>query len=422
MNLKPYPIPFTNITGQEYKDSGIEWLGEVPEGWEVIRLRNTINYKKGKNPTTLFEDNLNNQYLPYLSMDYLRNSGDESHFVEKSKNTVIANDGDILLLWDGSNAGEFIVSKNGAVSSTMAKIFPDKKLDKRFCFFLCKTIEPILREHTIGMGIPHVNANILKNIVCPSPLKNEQTAIATFLDHKTAKIDELIKKNETLVELLKEKRQAIISHAVTKGLDPNANMKNSGVEWIGEIPQGWEVKRLKFNLQLLTEKTDRRENPVALENIESWLGEYKETESEFQGEGVAFEKGDILFGKLRPYLAKVWLAYFSGEAIGDFFVMRPSLDIDGRFAVYQILNKEFISIVDGSTFGAKMPRVSWDFMANLRLPTPHIVEQHAIADYIGRETGKIDATIQKILSQIATLKEYRQTLISNVVTGKVRVL
>ena len=199
-------------------------------------------------------------------------------------------------------------------------------------------------------------------------------------------------------------------------------MKNSGVEWIGEIPQGWEVKRLKFNLQLLTEKTDRRENPVALENIESWLGEYKETESEFQGEGVAFEKGDILFGKLRPYLAKVWLAYFSGEAIGDFFVMRPSLDIDGRFAVYQILNKEFISIVDGSTFGAKMPRVSWDFMANLRLPTPHIVEQHAIADYIGRETGKIDATIQKILSQIATLKEYRQTLISNVVTGKVRVL
>jgi len=406
----------------KYKDSGIEWLGEVPEGWEVIRLRNTINYKKGKNPTTLFEDNLNNQYLPYLSMDYLRNSGDESHFVEKSKNTVIANDGDILLLWDGSNAGEFIVSKNGAVSSTMAKIFPDKKLDKRFCFFLCKTIEPILREHTIGMGIPHVNANILKNIVCPSPLKNEQTAIATFLDHKTAKIDELIKKNETLVELLKEKRQAIISHAVTKGLDPNANMKNSGVEWIGEIPQGWEVKRLKFNLQLLTEKTDRRENPVALENIESWLGEYKETESEFQGEGVAFEKGDILFGKLRPYLAKVWLAYFSGEAIGDFFVMRPSLDIDGRFAVYQILNKEFISIVDGSTFGAKMPRVSWDFMANLRLPTPHIVEQHAIADYIGRETGKIDATIQKILSQIATLKEYRQTLISNVVTGKVRVL
>jgi len=406
----------------KYKDSGIEWLGEVPEGWEVIRLRNTINYKKGKNPTTLFEDNLNNQYLPYLSMDYLRNSGDESHFVEKSKNTVIANDGDILLLWDGSNAGEFIVSKNGAVSSTMAKIFPDKKLDKRFCFFLCKTIEPILREHTIGMGIPHVNANILKNIVCPSPLKNEQTAIATFLDHKTAKIDELIKKNETLVELLKEKRQAIISHAVTKGLDPNANMKNSGVEWIGEIPQGWEVKRLKFNLQLLTEKTDRRENPVALENIESWLGEYKETESEFQGEGVAFEKGDILFGKLRPYLAKVWLAYFSGEAIGDFFVMRPSLDIDGRFAVYQILNKEFISIVDGSTFGAKMPRVSWDFMANLRLPTPHIVEQHAIADYIGRETGKIDKTIQKILSQIATLKEYRQALISNVVTGKVRVL
>ncbi|OIP41924.1 hypothetical protein AUJ95_02525 [Candidatus Desantisbacteria bacterium CG2_30_40_21] len=151
------------------------------------------------------------------------------------------------------------------------------------------------------------------------------------------------------------------------------------------------------------------------------MGQYKETESEFQGEGVAFEKGDILFGKLRPYLAKAWLADFSGEAIGDFFVMRPSVDIDGRFTVYQILNKGFISIVDGSTFGAKMPRVSWDFMANLCLPTPSIDDQTAIATFLDQKTAKIDELTQKIQSQIATLKEYRQALISNVVTGKVDV-
>src|SRR3989338_5551461 len=408
MNLKPYPIPFTNITGQEYKDSGIEWLGKVPEEWEVKKLKWIARLEYG---SSLSEEAREGGSVHVFGSNGI--VGEHSKSITDKPVIIIGRKGSY-----------------GKISYSDVPCFPidttyyiDPCLTKgniRWLYYVLSSMA--LDEITFDTGVPGLSREFAYGKIVPFPSKNEQTAIANFLDHKTAKIDELIKKNETLVELLKEKRQAIISHAVTKGLDPNANMKNSGVEWIGEIPQGWEVKRLKFNLQLLTEKTDRRENPVALENIESWLGEYKETESEFQGEGVAFEKGDILFGKLRPYLAKVWLAYFSGEAIGDFFVMRPSLDIDGRFAVYQILNKEFISIVDGSTFGAKMPRVSWDFMANLRLPTPHIVEQHAIADYIGRETGKIDATIQKILSQIATLKEYRQTLISNVVTGKVRVL
>lgn len=210
MKLAPYP---------KYKDSGIEWLGEIPEGWEVIRLRNVINYKKGKNPSVLLENNVNNQYLPYLSMNYLRNNENEIYFVEKVKDTVIANDGDILLLWDGSNAGEFIVSKNGAVSSTMAKISSEKNLDKRFCFFLCKTIEPILRDHTIGMGIPHVNTNMLKNIVCPLPAKSEQTAIATFLDRKTSNLDSLISKIREYIARLQEYRTALISAAVTGKID-----------------------------------------------------------------------------------------------------------------------------------------------------------------------------------------------------------
>ncbi len=164
--------------------------------------------------------------------------------------------------------------------------------------------------------------------------------------------------------------------------------KASGVEWLGEVPGHWEVTRLKHNLRLLTEKTDRRNHPVAMENIEGWTGRFIATETEFEGEGIAFETGDILFGKLRPYLAKAYRAESSGEAVGDFHVLRPHLDIDSRFAQFQILSREFIAIVDGSTFGSKMPRASWEFVGGMKMTTPPLAEQTAIAEFLGSGDGE----------------------------------
>jgi type I restriction enzyme S subunit len=192
--------------------------------------------------------------------------------------------------------------------------------------------------------------------------------------------------------------------------------KDSGVEWLGEVPGHWEVKRLKHNLRLLTEKTDRRDHPVALENIEGWTGRFIPTETEFEGEGIAFDAGDILFGKLRPYLAKAYRAESPGEAVGDFHVMRPRPDIDSRFAQYQILNREFIAIVDGSTFGSKMPRASWEFVGGMKVTTPPLAEQTAIAEFLDRETGKIDELVAEQRRLMELLKEKRQAVISHAVT------
>ncbi len=191
--------------------------------------------------------------------------------------------------------------------------------------------------------------------------------------------------------------------------------KASGVEWLGDVPEGWEVKRLKHNVRLLTGKTDRRDHPVALENIEGWSGRFIPTETAFEGEGVAFDTGDILFGKLRPYLAKAYLAGFSGEAVGDFHVMRPSVSIDGRFAQYQILNREFIAIVDGSTFGSKMPRASWEFVGGMKVTKPPLAEQTAIAEFLDRETAKIDDLVAEQRRLMELLKEKRQAVISHAV-------
>ncbi|WP_291206844.1 restriction endonuclease subunit S [Hyphomonas sp.] len=190
----------------------------------------------------------------------------------------------------------------------------------------------------------------------------------------------------------------------------------SGVEWLGDVPEHWDLKRLKFCLRLVTEKAESRTRAVALENIESWTGRLVEGEGEYDGDGVAFVEGDLIFGKLRPYLAKVHLADRSGEAVGDFHVCRPVKGVHGRYALRYMLNPAFISTVDGSTYGAKMPRVSWDFMADLPFPIPPEIDQHAIASFLDRETAKIDALVEEQKRLIDLLKEKRQAVITQAVT------
>lgn len=192
--------------------------------------------------------------------------------------------------------------------------------------------------------------------------------------------------------------------------------KDSGSNWLGNVPVQWDISRLKSKVVLVTEKAFQRTNPVALENIEGWSGRFIPTKGEFEGEGVAFVAGDLLFGKLRPYLAKAYLANDSGEAVGDFHVLRPSVSIHPRFLQYQILNKPFIDVVDGSTFGSKMPRASWESLGNMPLALPSPSEQTTIASFLDRETSKIDTLIAEQEKLIALLAEKRQATISQAVT------
>ena len=180
--------------------------------------------------------------------------------------------------------------------------------------------------------------------------------------------------------------------------------KPSGVEWLGEVPEHWEVNRLKYVAPLVTERAETRSNPVALENIESWTGTLLPTDSQFEGEGTQFRTGDILFGKLRPYLAKIHFATRAGEAVGDFHVVRPTADVDGRFLQHSMLRREFIDIIDGTTFGSKMPRASWEALGAMPTPLPPLPEQRAIAAFLDRETAKIDVLVAEQQRLIELLK------------------
>lgn len=248
--------------------------------------------------------------------------------------------------------------------------------------------------------------------------------IVTYLDEKAALLDESIAKKRQQIDLLSEHRSALINNAITKGLDPNVEMKDSGIEWIGMIPKEWEVKKLKYAAPNTNQKTTFSGDlfSVAMENIESWTGKYLPIDGErtFESNMNSFEQGDVLFGKLRPYLAKAYKAACSGLCVGEFLVLRPSSEITQDYLFYRIVSSDFITQVNNSTLGTKMPRADWEFIGNLAMGIPPIAEQKEIVDYLEKETAYIDSMKSKIEQSIELLQEYKTSLISHAVSGKIK--
>ena len=197
--------------------------------------------------------------------------------------------------------------------------------------------------------------------------------------------------------------------------------KDSGVEWLGNIPDDWTVLKLKYAVNLVSEKSLDGSFYVGMENIASKTGCYIETEIVTpEGLSNVFKEGDVLFGKLRPYLAKSWLASFSGICSSELLVLR-SKKISPRFLQYFTLTDEFINQVDSSTYGSKMPRASWDFIGLLQIPDCAYELSKEIAYFLDMQTEKIDRLITKVESAIQLMQERRTALISAAVTGKIDV-
>ena len=195
--------------------------------------------------------------------------------------------------------------------------------------------------------------------------------------------------------------------------------KDSGVEWLGEIPEHWEVKRLKWKTILVSNKLSSKGSDltyIGMENIESWTGKRISADNEVEGLANHFAKGNILFGKLRPYLAKVYLAEEEGICSTELIVVKPKLETRGGYIKYVFLSSHFIGLVDSSTYGTKMPRANWDFIGNQLIPIPPNREQTRIADFLDRKTAQIDQAITQKERLIALLQERRQVMIHQAVT------
>jgi type I restriction enzyme, S subunit len=255
------------------------------------------------------------------------------------------------------------------------------------------------------------------------PTIQEQQQISNYLDHKTQQIDSLIEKTQQKIELLKEQRTSLINQVVTKGLNPDVEMKDSGVEWIGEIPSGWDVYPMKYGLTMITGKEQpQKENiKISPENVESDTGVCLNLYSDYSGEGVPFTKGDILLNKLRLYLKKILFTEYNGFSMGEMIVLRTKDNLFNKYLFYILFNQGLIDLLDSQSNGVKLPRVSPEVILNTNFLYPPIQEQQQIVEHLDKGTTKIDSTIGKETQRIDLLKEYRQSLISEVVTGKVDV-
>jgi type I restriction enzyme S subunit len=413
-----------SFTGyEEYKNSGFDWLGEIPKHWKTIPL---WTYFRRVKRTGFIDEELLSVYRDHGVI--LKASRDDNHnrASEDLEPYQLVNIGDLVINKMKAFQGSVAISDYRGIVSPAYFVFEgNHSSNPRFLHYLMRSNRYIFAYLSISKGIrpnqwdlePQQHSR-LPLVIPPDP---EQKIIADFLDHETAKIDVLVTEQEKLIELLKEKRQAVISNAVTKGLDPKVKMKESGVEWLGDIPEHWEIKKIKWCLKLRNEKTQERSNTIALENIEGWTGRFINTESEFEGDGVKFNEGDVLFGKLRPYLAKVFRAKMSGEAIGDFFVLEPNKNLLSEYAERLLISSEFIDAINSSTYGTKMPRVSWEYFSTMSIPLPPKSEQLQISNYLESAIKEMDDLIAKSNHAVALLQERRTALISAAVTGQIDV-
>lgn len=409
--LKPYA---------KYKETPALWLNSIPDHWESHKIRELFVERSEKvsdkdySPLSVSKAGV----VPQIATVAKTNNGDNRKLVRK---------GDFVINSRSDRRGSSGISNyDGSVSLINIVLKPRSFINGRYMHYLLKSHYFIEEFYRNGRGIVAdlwtTRYTEMKSIYLTVPSIEEQDQIVRFLDWKLAKINKLIRAKKKQIVLLNEQKQVIINNAVTKGLDPNVPMKDSGIEWIGQIPQEWVVNRLKTQVSLSTSKKNRdNEFYIGMENIQSWTGKYVST-TKIDSEGTCniFEDNNILFGKLRPYLAKVYLTENNGVCSSEFLVLKNFNGIL-RYLFYVLLSYKFIDLVNSSTYGAKMPRANWDFIGNCSIPIPSLEEQNKIASYLDDKSYKIENLKAKIQNEIELLYEYRTRLISDVVTGKVDV-
>lgn len=427
MNLLPYT---------SYKPSKVEWAGDIPAHWNEKRLRFVAIRSDEK-----MEADADNP-VQYVGMEHIESwTGKLLPLDVELVPSGISNRfrcGDVLFGKLRPYLAKASVLDFDGLCSSELLVLKTRNHDRKYLLYqlLSEGFISVVDSSTYGAKMPRASWDFIGACSVPCPDLDEQHAIADFLDRETVKLDTLVEKKRALIEKLKEKRAALISRTVTRGLPPDAaraaglnphpKLKPSGIEWLGDVPEHWEVKRLKMSVHLTDNKVEAdAENPVpyiGMENIESWTGQLLPIDPEVipTGTANAFTAGYTLFGKLRPYLAKACNPDFDGLCSTELLVLK-GVALERRTLLYSLLSDGFIKLVDSSTYGSKMPRASWDFVGNCLFPIAPPEEQRIIADFLDHETAKLDRMVEKVEAAIERLREYRTALITAAVTGKIDV-
>jgi type I restriction enzyme S subunit len=415
VKFKPYP---------KYRASGVEWLGDVPEGWEISALKYVVSMQSGGQITS--ENIAPIGDYPVFGGNGLR--GYTSTFTHDGFYVLIGRQG---ALCGNVNyaAGKFWASEHAVVVS------PIGECSTVWLGELLRTMN--LGQYSITAAQPGLSVEAICKLRIPLPPPTEQSAIAAFLDRETAKIDTLIAKQEKLINLLKEKRQAVISHAVTKGLDSTVRMKPSGVEWLGDVPEHWELSPIKHLALMASGGTPSKDRPEFWNGPHPWASAKDlkvevlyDTEDHITDEAIEEGRSTlvppdsvliVVRGMILLHTLPVTMNAVPMAINQDLKALRTLPKCIPKYLAVLLrgLNKEILGRTDQAAHGTKALRMSdWTGML---VPLPSIPEQHAVVERIESQTIKIDTLIAKAQQAIALQKEHRTALISAAVTGKINV-
>ena len=419
----------------EYKDSGVEWFNEIPTHWKQSRLKFLALINMGQSPSS--EDcNQDGLGIPFLqgNAEFCRKSPVAVNYCEKPKK--IAKQGEFLFSVRAPVGALNIADKKYGIGRGLCAIKPSEEFYKQYLWWLVPILKTELITVSTGSTFEAVSVEQVSNVVLFLPtLISEQTQIANFLDHETAKIDTLIEKQQQLITLLQEKRQAVISHAVTRGLNPDAPMKDSGVEWLGEVPEHWEVRRLKNVAKIID---CRNKTPQYFENGKYFVARTTNVkDQQLNLDGALYTDdtnfkiwtqrgippvGSILFTREAPAgevcIVPENLKFCMGQRMMNFICDDPSFNFYlFDFLISDCLTRYIASVSHGST----VSHLRVEQVENIPLLLPPIEESFSIHNHIKRLKNRYELLISRAQEGINLLQERRTALISAAVTGKIDV-
>lgn len=414
---------------RKMKDSGVEWIGEIPEGWNLSKIgsvykeRSTKVSDKDFKPLSVTKNGVVNQLENAAKTD----NGDNRKLVKKN---------DFVINSRSDRRGSCGISScDGSVSLINIVLEPRNQMSNLYYNYVFKSEEFADEFYRWGNGIVNdlwsTKWSSMKRIYIPYPYYEQQEKIANYLDKKCNKIDQTIEKEKQVIEKLKEYKQSVITEAVTKGLNPHVKMKDSGVEWIGEIPEHWGIKALKYSIEYnkynLSEKTDDKLNiryidigSVTNEDGIKEIQNYTFDNAPSRARRIV-KKGDTIISTVRTYLKAI--AYISDEYDGficstGFAVCTPKDCYIDKYMFYCLHAEWFVSIVESISVGISYPAINTTNLMNLKNIVPPIEEQKEIADYLDKKCSSIDKLILNKEQLIEKLTEYKKSLIYECVTGK----
>ena len=398
---------------RKMRESGIPWMGEVAEGGEFSKIKYHCTMKSGDNITAL--DISDNGEYPVYGGNGLR-----GFYKIYNKNG-----NHILIGRQGALAGN-VHLVNGKFWATDHAVIVILKNDVFINYFFRMLESMNLNQYAFDTAAqPGLSVSRIMNLNIVLPNLKEQHRIADFLGSKCSEIDTLIENLRARMESAKEYKKAVITEAVTKGLDKDAKMKDSGVEWIGEIPEGWKVVRFKHIASIksnLVQPDKYMKYPqIAPDNIEKDTGRLLSHQTVEESGVISgnhlFYRGQILYSKIRPNLNKLTVAPFDGLCSADMYPIESKLPT--LFMVYSMLSTYFVSQVSLIIQDrVKMPKINQEELGEIKVAVPSQQEMLTIADYLDSKCSEIDALLQNYEYQIATLEEYKKSLIYEYVTGK----